>query len=174
MKNLFLFVITASYLVPYAFAHDEGKWAVPNVVYSCKAQVGQDWSRGKEDSSVYAKTEEFQLKMRGSSKFLNLGPKDFVEFRGDLKSFVNTDLEDFEVSLRVGGAGDNGAVLESHFSFQTEDMNIPVSVEAKEYSGGGIPKELNVATAIRAGGRKEISKNGPLYMSVDCTLKSTF
>ncbi len=163
MIRIFLFLILICSL---GFANDT-KWAVPDIGYSCKARLSQDWPGGLK-GTVNVETIPFKVNMRAEAT--KLTAKDFTEWweKSALKTLMGTSLEDVSFYVKLF-SGDLSTGIEVAFSIAPKTLTHPLTwiVENRD---NGVPKHLKANSRLYIGNREQVVKDGPIYFTVDCDL----
>jgi hypothetical protein len=154
-------------------AQQETQWIIPDVTYSCRAYISKDWSRGKKDSFIVLESDPVEVASR-TRNTVGIAANTFkvITTRSELQSVKDSDLGEFEISLKLVLKGDDFIALEGVFSLKPKGIKKTVHlVEGSESSSEKIPEKLSIKTRLMFGSDKDIGKSGPIDSYVLCDLK---
>lgn len=151
----------------------ETQWIIPDVTYTCRAYISKDWSKGKKDSFIMLESDPVEVASRSITTVGITSDKfKVMTTRSELQSVKDSDLGEFEISLKLNLKGDDSVGLEGVFSLKPKNMRKAVHlVEESAPTAEKIADKLTIDTRIMFGTDKDIGKSGPIISYVICDLK---
>jgi hypothetical protein len=152
---------------------EETKWVIPDVTYTCRAYISKDWNGDKKDSFIILESSPVEVAARTRNTVgIQANTFKVITTRSDLTSVKDSDLGEFEISLKLTLESDFNVALEGVFSLKPKNVKKTVHlVENSDPTAEKIPELLRISTRLMFGTEKDIKKSGPINSFVLCDLK---